>query len=131
MTEAIKREDWFLPPEGILDGTPFEIAQGFIARERADQAYFAEHPLSSDPAHIKRIAEARPEAEALLDEYEQRLAQGDEELAEILTIRVEREVEDLNRGLRSTVTGQGHLLAERNKYIGRVWGVVVEDIPTK
>ncbi len=129
MTEAIKREDWFQPPEGILDGTNFEIAQGWIERERADQAHLAENPLVNNPEHVARAAAARVEMEKLLEEYGTRLSAGDEQLANLLTRRVEREVEELNSGARSTVTGEAHLLLERLAQVGHVWGVVIEGNP--
>lgn len=115
-------EEWFLPPDGILDGSDFEIAQRYIDGARADARYFAEDQTMSPELRAQHAA-ANSEMEAFWASQEDRLKSGDGELAGRLAHRMQREVDELNRGERSTVTGQAHLLGERLRRIGHVYYV--------
>lgn len=126
---ALNERGWFPPPAGILDGTEFEIAQRYIDLERQDWAYKLEHPLSSNPDFIRRQQEVWPEFEELLAAQEQRIQAGDQATARLLTRYVERQVEELNRGERSTVIGQAHLFASRLAMSGHIWAVKLPDEP--
>ena len=115
-------EAWFLPPDGILDGSNFDIAQRFIEGARADIQSFASDE-TMDPGLKARHDAVRPDMETLLDSQETRLKAGDASLAALLTHRLEIEVDELNRGERSTITGQRHLLAERLRQVGHIYYV--------
>jgi len=118
----IGNEEWFLPPEGILDGTDFDIARRYIDGTRADLIHRTESPDESDEfrAHWSAV---RLEAEVLLDDQERRLQAGDEELARLLAHVLEQQVDDLNKGQRTTIAGQAHLLRERASQVGHPYYV--------
>lgn len=113
---------WFLPPEGLLDGSDLDIARRYIAGARADLAFFAGDETMTPEAREGHAA-TRPVMEALLDSQEARLNGGDTELASLLARRMLIEVDELNRGERSTVTGQAHLIGERLRQVGHVYYV--------
>ena len=113
---------WFLPPEGILDGDNYAIARRYIERARADLVYFNEIAPMSDELRARHAA-LRPEIEADLDEKEVRLDAGETEIAAWLAHRMEREVGELNRGERTTITGDAHLMRERIRKVGHIYGV--------
>jgi hypothetical protein len=105
-------EKWFLPPEGVLDGDEFEIAHRFIDGARNDLEFNSGDNMIN-PELRARHAAIRPAMEAFLDSQEAKLKAGDAQLAWLLMKRVEREVDELNRGERTTVTGQAHVFSER------------------
>jgi len=120
-------EKWFQPPEGILDGDDFDIARRYIARARADLVYYNEIAPFSDEMR-ERHAALRPEIEADLIQQEARLDAGDERIAAWLASKMEREVGELNRGERSTITGDAHLMQERIRKIGHIYAVRRPDL---
>lgn len=123
----IRREDWFQPPEGILEGTHTEIALGYIARARADVEYNSTDPFGvPDPEVAVREILARVEMIALLESEERDVINGDEGLANMLFSRVLREVRELERGERFTVTGEAHLLKERIAKAGAWNGDIID-----
>ncbi len=128
MSEITQQVDWFMPPEGILNGTNFDIALGYISRRRADEAHIAEHPLYGYTEHLSWDAKELEEINNFLTELEQRLLLDDEELANSLTAKVEQEVFELNSGTRGCVTGEAHLYFKRQKAIQQLSAIAMEDI---
>jgi len=115
-------EKWFQPPEGILDGDDFDIARRYIAGARADLVYFNEIAPFSDELRARHNA-LRPEIEADLDEQEACLDAGNVPTARMLARRMQRDVEELNRGERTTVTGEAHLMGVRIRKVGHYFAV--------
>ena len=127
-------EQWFTPPEGVLDGTDFEIAQRYVEGTRADRDFDLKNPRELTPSELTPESQAlrekfQKEHDALLDSQEERLKAGDTDLAARLTHSFEREVDELNKGERTTVTGQAHLFAERMRKVGHIYAVRRPDGP--
>jgi hypothetical protein len=127
-------EQWFTPPGGVLDGTDFEIAKRYIDGTRADRDFDARNPRELTPGELTPESQAARESiqkqmDDLLDSQEERLRAGDADLAARLTHSFEREVDELNRGERTTVTGQAHLFEERMRKVGHIYAVRRPDGP--
>jgi hypothetical protein len=105
---------WLLPPEGILEGSDFDIAQRFIEGTRADIDYYGHDQRT--PQHIRiRYLTAKDVTLRELDVQQARLEAGDADLAASLATKLRKEIAELDHGNRLTVTGQAHLLAERQR----------------
>jgi hypothetical protein len=111
---------WLLPPEGILEGSDFEIAQRFIDGARADIDFYGHDPRT--PRHIRvRYLTGQVVILHQLDAQQARLEAGDADLASSLATRIRKQVAELDHGKRLTITGQAYLLAERRRRGARVY----------
>jgi len=121
--------EWFVPPEGVLEGTDLDIAMRFVDGMQADYEYRnSRHPRDENDA--RGWATAGPKTKEMIDDWRQKLTTGnDEDFVRLVAGMMRKEVRELNDGERSTITGQQHLFAERQRKIGHIWAVIRPDLP--